>query len=159
MILKKQEYNISASYLIPAYNLPAGVYSHYLATQCGYHEKGTTSIDVWLVKAEKDNEFISMQQSLSYELKTAENMLEKIGAEKETDNQADVANKNAKINHAIKIFKNLLDMSSDTVYHKKPDAEFLKIARNNLMFSNLRNYLPNMDKAIYLAGLSYYNEH
>lgn len=152
-----QEYNIAASYLVPAYNLPKGVKTHYLTTVNGRHEHGLLSIDVWLVNAVRGQESNSITSALAQEL---ENAKEQLRESKLRDKNANVecSQNTAKINHAVNVFDRLVSENANSVYHKKPDAEFLKVARANLMYGGLKKYEPNMDQAIYLAGLSHYNE-
>ncbi|MDW2958858.1 MAG: hypothetical protein R8M37_03565 [Alphaproteobacteria bacterium] len=154
---KIQEYNISASYLVPAYNLPKGVRTHYLTTVRGQHNNGTISIDVWLVNAIPGQEEKSITNALAQEFEEAKKQLQESKSQ-DKENGVECSPKTAKVDNAVKVFGKLVSENAQPVYHKKPDAEFLNIARKNLMYGVLKQYTPNMDAAVYLAGLSHYNE-
>ncbi|MBQ5700287.1 MAG: hypothetical protein IIV74_03275 [Alphaproteobacteria bacterium] len=154
---KTQEYDISASYLVPAYKLPAGVKTHYLTTVRGQHNHGSIFIDVWLVNVVAGQEQAGIKTALAQELESAKTALQQSVVQDKMDNVKQ-SEKTAKLTNAVKIFENLVSEHSNPVYHKQPDAEFIQIAQQNLMYGNLRQYEPNMNHAVYLAGLSRYSE-
>lgn len=149
---KKQFYDIHASFLVPAYNLPSGELSQYITTQYGKHERGNISIDVWLVNASKDNPTESMIASLSKEQKNYQVVLEKKLAEENTD-KTELA-KIRQLEQGKALFAELVAQAKNSVYRKQPDKEFLKIAQNNFARSSFSSCQPDLNNYLYLAGLS-----
>lgn len=149
---KTQQYNIAASYLVPAYNLPENVKTHYLTTIHGSHNNGTISVDVWLVNAIRGQEEKSITNALTQELEMAKKQLQ------ESKSQDKYSSQTVKLERAVRVFEKLVSENAMSIYHKKPDVEFLNVAHTNLMYGPLKQYAPNMDAAIYLAGLSHYKE-
>ncbi len=149
---KTQSYNIHASFLVPAYNLPDGVLSHYVATQYGQHSRGSIAIDVWLVNASKDNPTKSMITSLRKEKINYHVVLEKKLAEESSD--AEELAKIRQLEQDKALFAQLIAQAQNPVYHKQPDKEFLKIAHNNFARSSFSFCQPDLNNYLYLAGSS-----
>lgn len=154
-MLKQQSYDIQASFLVPAYNLPSGIDSWFITTQTGYHDKGSISIDVWMVRATRENPVKSMIMSLQSELDAYQTELTKAQEEAKS---AENDKKIAKLEHGVKVFSGLITEANDTVYHKQPDEEFLNIARGQFTQSGFAEKQPDLKNYLYLAGLSRYEE-
>jgi len=155
---KVQFYDIHASFLVPAYNLPASTLSHYVTTQYGQHNFGNISIDVWLVNASKENPTESMIASLNKEQINYQIDLEKqLAAEKPTSDY-DKSPKLRQLEKGEALFSKLVAQAQDPVYRKQPDDEFLKIARDNFARLNISSCQPDLKNYLYLAGLSSYGE-
>lgn len=157
-MFKNQFYNIIASFLVPAYNLPSGVLSHYVTTQRGQHNRGNIEIDVWLVSAEKDNPKKSMIASLSQEESAYQAELDKATANGRPNDNSEQAIKIRRLEHGKNMFAQLVKQANDIVYHKDPDDEFLKIANRNLSGFRFAEYQLDLKNYLYLAGLSKYEE-
>lgn len=153
---KQQFYDIHASFLVPVYNMPNGVYSDFIATQRGEHSRGKILIDVWLVRALRENPTKSMIESLLKEEQMYQMELDKALKENATSEKKD--EKILSLEHGKKVFSDLVKMSQNTVYHKKPDNEFLQIAQRNLSRDTFRSCQPDLEHYLYLAGLSSYDE-
>jgi hypothetical protein len=160
--MKKQSYKIQASYLIPAYNLPTGMDSYYLTTLHGQATTGRNAIevDVWVVNAQKGVEKESMIEALKREAKLADCELEVSVKEDSKNNLKEKSVKTRKLEHAKTIFNNLIEQSSQPVFCKEPDAQVEDaVKRNVLVSSNINSVQPNIQKALYLAGLGWYQEY
>lgn len=157
-MFKQQLYDIRASFLIPAYNMPNGVHSTYITTQKGYHANGSIAIDVWLVRATMSDTKQSMVKSLENEEKTYHDELDKAMVEEKSENNMQKSDKVRKLEHGQKVFADLVKMAKNDVYHKQPDDEFLQIARRNMVYQTFSQYKPDLKNYLYLAGLSYYEE-
>ena len=157
-MLKEQYYNIHASFLVPVYNLSKEINTIYIATQKGQHPRGSIAIDVWLVNAQQDNTLQSMIQSLKNEEEKYSKNLEIALEEEKPANELLKSPKVRGLEHGKKLFGELVKEASCVVYHKKPDDEFLKIARSNFAQPAFREYKLGLDKHLYLAGLSSYEE-
>ena len=155
---KVQFYDIHASFLVPAYNLPEGILSHYITTQYGQHNFGNIVIDVWLVKASKENPTESMIASLNKEQINYQIDLEKQLAEEKPINDAEKSPKIRELEKGKTLFANLVAQAQDPVYRKQPDDEFLEIARNNFARLSISSCQPDLKNYLYLAGLSNYGE-
>lgn len=154
-MLNKQIYDIQASFLVPAYNLPSEMNSWYITTQQGRHDKGSIFIDVWLIRAQSDDPVQSMVASLQAEEKAYQTGLKKAQTnEKSAENDKKIA----ALKHGVDVFSKLIIEANDTVYHKRPDDEFLKIANNNMTQPSFAKYRPDVKNYLYLAGLSRYQE-
>ncbi|MBO4480673.1 MAG: hypothetical protein J5742_03570 [Alphaproteobacteria bacterium] len=154
-MLKKQFYDIKASFLVPAYNLPSGINSWFITTQTGRHDKGSILIDVWMIRALKDNPVQSMLASLKTEAAIYQTELEKAKTEAKTTENAE---KVCRLEHGTKVFSGLITEANDPVYHKQPDEQFLDIARNNFRHPSFADKQPDLKNYLYLAGLSHYDE-
>ena len=157
-MFKQQYYNIHASFLVPAYNMPANIHSTYITTQTGQHQNGSISIDVWLVNAKQENPVQSMVASLRKEEQNYAQELAKTLAEEKPIDEMTKSPKVRSLEHGKKVFAKLVLEAGDSVYHKKPDEEFLQIARRNFAYQPLSQYQPDLKNFLYLAGLSYYVE-
>ena len=157
-MFKTQSYDIHASFLVPAYNLPTGVLSHYITTQKGENHHGKIAIDVWLVNASREQPKESMIASLRKEESNYNADLEKAVAEGEQTNNREKTIKIHQLKHGQKVFSQLVKEANNTVFHKTPDAEFMKIAENNLRYGTFAQYQPDLKNYLYLAGLSRYEE-
>ena len=155
---KEQMYNIHASFLVPAYNMPKDVHSTYLATQRGQHQHGSISIDVWLVNANKENPKQSMVASLRSEAQNYQAELTKALAEEKPVDEIHKSPRVRQLEHGTKLFAQLVNEAGNSVYHKKPDAEFLNIARRNFANQPMAQCQPDLSNYMYLAGLSHYHE-
>ncbi len=155
---KKQFYDIHASFLIPAYNLPDGVLSHYVTTQYGQHARGNITIDVWLVNASKESTTQSMIASLRKERINYQVAMEKELAKKEQINDSEKSAKIHKLKNGETLFAQLIAQAQDPVYHKQPDDEFLKITQGNFARFGFSSCQPDLKNYLYLAGLSRYEE-
>jgi len=155
---KTQSYDIHGSFLIPAYNLPEGVLSHYVLTQYGQHIRGSIAIDVWLVNASKENPTQSMIASLRKERINYQIAIEKELSEGTSENNDEKSLKIRKLEKGKELFSELVAQAQDPVYHKKPDDEFLKIARDNFARYGFSSCQPDLKNYLYLAGLSRYEE-
>ena len=153
-----QKYDIHASFLVPAYALPEKINSEFIATQTGYHAKGSISIDVWLVRATPGKEQQSMIESLQKEEKLYNDQLEQALAEEKPENDFKKSDKVRKLEHGKAVFEQLVNMAQNSVYHKQADKEFLDIARRNFATASFSQYKIDLDKHMYLAGLSNYQE-
>ena len=153
--MKKQLYDIHASFLVPAYNLPDGTKSWYIATQEGHHSNGSICIDVWLVNASRDNPTDSMLESLTAEENDYQTKLEEAEAEEKSDTND---RKIRELKHGLNVFANLISMANDTVYHKQPDEKFLNIAKCNFTMHEFAKCQPDLTNYLYLAALSGYQE-
>ena len=155
---KTQSYDISASFLVPAYNLPSGVLSHYVTTQYGQHARGSIAIDVWLVNATKDKPTETMIASLRKERANYQIAMEKELSEAKQTNDLEKSSKIRQLEKAKALFTNLVAQAQDPVYHKQPDDEFLKIVHSNFARAAFSSCQPDLNKYLYLAGLSRYEE-
>ena len=151
-------YNIHASFLVPAYEMPVGMDSTYVATQNGYNNKGSIAIDVWFVRANRENTKQSMIESLQKEEAKYKAELEKISAEEKSENDDQKSDNVRRLEHGKKVFSNLCEMAQNNVYHKQPDAQFLDIAHRNLENPSFSKYKLDLKNYMYLAGLSYFEE-
>ncbi len=152
---KQQFYDIKASFLVPAYNLPDGVNSWYITTQQGRHDKGSIIIDVWMIRAQPDNPKLSIVTSLQAEEKAYQTDLEKAQKnEKSPENDKKIAN----LEHGVDVFSGLITEANNIVYQKQPDDEFLKIAHSNFVQPGFAKYKPDLKNYLYLAGLLNYHE-
>ncbi len=155
---KTQSYDIHASFLVPAYNLPEGVLSHYITTVDGQHDRGSISVDVWMVSATKEDPAKSMIASLRKERMNYQTTLDAQLAQEAPTNETKKSLKIRKLENGKKLFANLVAQAQDPVYHKKPDDEFLKIAQGNFARSGFSSCQPDLKNYLYLAGLSRYEE-
>ena len=155
---KTQSYDIHASFLVPAYNLPSGVLSHYITTQYGQHARGSIAIDVWLVNASKEEPTQSMIASLRKERINYQVAIEKELANKDSKDDSQKTSKIHNLENGKALFSNLIVQAQNAIYHKKPDNEFLKIARDNFSRSSFSSCQPDLKNYLYLAGLSRYEE-
>jgi len=162
--MKQQLYGIQASFLVPTYNLPDDELSRYIVTQKYQLEFTTTTgsriykpgaIDVWLVAAKKDNPTQSMIESLRGEEEIYTNELKKFSPDDESE---ETKKKIAKLQHGKAVFANLISQAEDPVWHKKPDEEFLQIARNNFANHEFVVLKPDLKNYLYLAGFIDYEE-
>ena len=128
----QQFYNIHASFLVPAYNMPQNTQSAFITTQHGQHLKGSISIDVWLVNANENNPLQSMVASLRQEEQNYATELEKTLAEEKPTSEMAKSQQVRSLEHGKKIFAELVIEAGDSVFHKKPDEQFLQIAKQNL---------------------------
>ena len=154
----QQFYNIHASFLVPAYNMPKNTQSAFITTQHGQHSKGSISIDVWLVNATENDPLQSMVASLRQEEQNYAQELEKTLAEEKPTDEMTKSPKVRTLEHGKKVFAQLVVEAGDSVFHKKPDEQFLQIAKQNLARQPLSQYQPDLNNFLYLAGLSYYVE-
>ena len=152
---KTQSYDIHASFLVPAYNLPDGVLSHYVTTQERQHTRGSIAIDVWLVKASKDAPTQSMIASLRKERINYQIAIKKELTDKQLENDHQKSLKIHKLENGKDLFSKLIAQAQDAVCHKKPDNEFLKIARDNFSRSGFSSCQPDLQNYLYLAGFRY----
>ena len=155
---KVQSYDVHASFLVPVYNLSQNTNSIYIATQRGNNPNGSITIDVWLVNANKDQPQKSMIESLEKEEKMYKKELQKALEHEKPENNS---NKSANLRHlenGAAVFEQLVHQAKDTVYHKKPDNEFLQIARRQFSNRNFSNYQLDLNNCLYLAALSRYEE-
>ena len=159
--MKTPQYTIHASYLIPAYNLPNGVQSDFITTQYGYSGENSIEIDVWLVRAERNQEQATMFNALQCEADAAKKELE-LSVQQDIVNPVDSPDKKSvttrRLENALQVFNSLIETGKHSVFHKKPDAEFVDIARRNMAMPTFQQFSPNVEKAVYLAGLSNYTE-
>ena len=155
---KTQSYDIHASFLVPAYNLPDGVLSHYITTQEGQHANGSIAIDIWLVKASKDAPTQSMIASLRKERINYQVAIEKELANEDSKDDSQKTSKMHNLENGKALFSKLIIQAQNAVYHKKPDDEFLKITQNNFARSGFSSCQPDLQNYLYLAGLSRYEE-
>ena len=155
---KTQSYDISASFLVPAYNLPSGVLSHYVTTVNEQHANGNTSTDIWLVKAEKEDPKKTMIASLRKERANYQIAMEKELSEAKQTNDLEKSSKMRQLEKAKALFTNLVAQAQDSVYHKQPDDKFLKIVHSNFARAAFSSCQPDLNKYLYLAGLSRYEE-
>lgn len=155
-MFKQQFYDISASFLVPVYNLSKDIDTMFIVTQKGRTPKGSIRIDVWLVNALPDQPFQSMIQSLKNEEEKYQKEVNKLEQEEKNRENND---KMYKLQNAQKLFSKLISEAKDPVFRKQPDAAFLDIAKSNLLgdktFATLK---PDLDNSLYLAGLSRYEE-
>ena len=151
---KKQFYDMKASFLIPAYNLPDNVLSQYISTQHGQHAHGNITIDVWLVKALKDNPTKSMIESLRKEKNNYRINLEKELIADESVNNTAKSLKIRQLEKGKALFSELVAQAQDPVYHKQPDNEFLKTTQRDFACLCLSSCQPDLKNCLYLAGLS-----
>ncbi len=146
---KIQEIGFHATFLVPTYDL--GDKTRFITTQNAYSidNKAYKSIDVWLIQAVEGQETESMLQSLKQE---------QLNGEKEIRNTKKDASlpayeKDKRIGflrHYAKLMKTYLtDYYRGDMQHT-PDPEFIDIAKRNLATINC-----NVDKAIYLCGISH----
>ena len=155
---KTPSYDIHASFLVPAYNLPAGVLSHYITTEHGQHDRGSIAIDVWLVSATKDNPTQSMIASLRREKVNYQVALEQELSQENPTNDKEQSLKTQKLENGKELFSRLIAQAQDPVYHKKPDDNFLKIAKTNFARSGFSSCQPDLQNYLYLASLSRFEE-
>lgn len=151
---KTPSYDIHASFLVPAYNLPVGVLSHYITTQHGQNERGDISIDIWLVNAQKENPTESMIASLRKEKMNHQVNLEEQLAKEAPANEAEKSLKIRELEKRKTLFANLVAQAQDPIYHKQPDENFLKITQHNFARLGFSSCQPDLKNYLYLAGLS-----
>ena len=151
---KTQSYDIHASFLVPAYNLPDGVLSHYVTTQEGQHTRGSITIDVWLVKASKDAPTQSMIASLRKERMNYQTTLDAQLAQEAPTNETEKSLKIRELEKGTVLFADLVAQAQDPIYHKQPDKEFLAIAQRNFARSGFSSCQPDLKNYLYLVGLS-----
>lgn len=146
---KIQEISFHATFLVPTYDL--GDKTRFITTQNAYSidDNVSKSIDVWLVQAIEGRETESMLKSLRKEQLNGERAIK--SAKKDTSLSEDERDKRiAFLRRYAKLMKQYLtDYDSGNMQHK-PDPEFVNIAKNNL-----RTVKCNVDKAIYLCGISH----
>lgn len=132
----------SGDYLIPFYGARAE--TQFLTTYraSSYDGKSGWSINIWLVRAERGKEEISMSDAIRREEKNYTNA----AMENPTAPHA------PKMQHGAKLMKKLSQQLADTIYHKKPDDSFVRQLNTDLARANLRDIDTN--KAILLAGIS-----
>lgn len=147
-------YYISASFLVPAYNLPKGVLSHYITTVRGNNVHGDIAIDVWLVNALREQPKESMIASLKTEETNFQSELDKALAEEKPAENGQKSPKVYKLEQGKELFSNLVNQANNAVYQKTPDEEFMKIAKGNLLYGGFAQYQPDLNNYLYLAGLS-----
>ena len=155
---KTQSYDIHASFLVPAYNLPEGVLSHYITTIEGHHERGSIATDVWLVKALKENTTQSMIASLRKERINYQNAMEEELVEGKTEKNNKKVLKIQELENGKDLFAQLVARAQDSKYHKKPDDEFLKVVHDNFARAGFSSCQPDLKHYLYLAGSARYEE-
>lgn len=144
-----QEIGFHATFLVPTYNL--GDKTRFITTQNAYSidNKVSKSIDVWLIQAIEGQETESMLTSLRKEQLNGEREIKKT----KKDEGLSAAEKDERISflrHYAKLMKTYLkDYHRSNMQHT-PDPEFVDIAKRNLATVNC-----NVDKAIYLCGITH----
>ncbi len=151
---KTPSYDIHASFLVPAYNLPAGVLSHYVTTQHGQHDRGGISVDVWLVNAQRENPTDSMIASLRKERMNYQTTLDAQLAQETPTNGTAKSLKIRELEKETALFANLVAQAQDPIYRKQPDKEFLEIAQRDFARSGFSSCQPDLKNYLYLVGLS-----
>ncbi|MBO7644758.1 MAG: hypothetical protein J6S57_00430 [Alphaproteobacteria bacterium] len=157
--MKKQTYVIRASFLVPTYNMPNGMLSHYITTQHGIQGDNSIDIDVWLVNASKEQPKQSIIQSLQNEANNYQAELDKALEEEKPADDSEKSEKIRQLEYGKKVFSELVNQANDSSFNcHKPDDDFLKIARDNLNSPYFAKYKPDINNHLYLAALSYYRE-
>ena len=158
MLHKHQSYDISASFLVPVYNLAKDIHSMHIITQKGQTPKGSISIDVWLVNASAEKPQQSMIESLKKEEQIYQEELDKVLEEEKPENDFQKSAKLRKLENDKAVFSKLVREAQDIVFHKQPDKEFLNIARRQFSSSAFSGFKLDLKNYLYLAGLSRYEE-
>ena len=155
----KQIYDIHASFLIPTYNLPDGMLSHYVTTQEGVKGPNKIGIDVWLVSASKEHPRQTMIQSLQKEVDRYQAELDRAVAEEKPENDSQKSDRICQLEYGKTVFSQLVTMANNSIFDKgKPDDEFLQIANNNFSQPYFAKFKPDLTNHLYLAALSHYRE-
>ncbi len=153
MIDKKIDYiSLQAEYFVPTYDLADK--TRYVTRQEAYSKDGkkNLAIDVWLVQATKGQEQASMLESLQQEEKNYQQAL------KDTENDKALSEQEKKkridhFKHGIKLMQSYIKQYNDKTLQHKPDEQFIELARRNLAGVNC-----DIDKSVYVSGITHYEE-
>ncbi len=155
---KTPSYEIHASFLVPAYNLPEGVLSHHVTTVNEQLSMGTITTDIWLINAKKEDPKKSMIASLRKEKINFQAAAVKELTEEKPANNKETSSRIHQLEKDKDLFTELIILAQDPVKHKQPDVEFLKIANIKFASSGFSSCQPDLNNYLYLAGLSRYKE-
>jgi len=149
--------DIHASFLVPAYNLPAGTLSYHITTIENDHDNGNTKTDVWLINASEDNPTKSMIASLRKEKNKCHMSLKKELAKTEPTNDSEKTPKVRELERSKAMFADLVTQAQDPVCQKQPDEHFLKIAHSSFTRAGFSSCQPDLQNYLYLTKLA--NKH